>query len=55
MSIKNYTKQYEGIKQKLLKLQALTMEDLQRILKILAMCETINDRHYNKMLECTQG
>lgn len=33
----------------------LTMEDLQRIRKMLAMRETISDRHYNKMLECTQG
>lgn len=33
----------------------LTMEDLQRIRKMLAMRETLSDRHYNKMLECTQG
>lgn len=32
----------------------LTMEDIQRLRKMLAMRETLSDRHYNKMLECTQ-
>lgn len=33
----------------------LTMEDIQRLRKMLVMRETLSDRHYNKMLECTQG
>ena len=33
----------------------LTMEDIQRLRKMLAMRETLSDRHYNKMLERTQG